>query len=105
MIVFYASHAGAFVDFAADVAFMLGLPIDTIKLDEQFDALVGHIRSSGLDDVSSVNQAIGILIGQGHSIDEARRDLSERADRAQISGSEAARRLIASVIGVPKAQS
>jgi len=76
VIVFYAGKAGAFVDFAADLSFTLGLRLDVIVLDEH---LTPPHAVSGLNEMSQVNQAIGILIERGHTPEHARAGLDRIA--------------------------
>ena len=69
-VTFYAGRAGAFVDLAADLAHAQGLDPDRLELD-------GHAPSStgtgvrGLERVSVVHRAVGVLIAQGHDAHEA----------------------------------
>ena len=80
-VVFYARNPGAFVDLAADVQRLHGLDGRTV--------LDGHLPSAshppqrsgitGLTELSDLNQAIGVLITQGHTPAEARAELHRRA--------------------------
>jgi hypothetical protein len=97
-IVFYASRPGAFVDFAADAAFMLELPLEAISLDSHLIGPDENLRASGLDDLSAINQAIGVLLGRGQSIERARRTLADDAAREKTTVVWAARALLRSVI-------
>ena len=91
VIVFYAGKAGAFVDFAADLSFTLGLRLDVIVLDEH---LTPPHAVSGLNEMSQVNQAIGILIERGHTPEGARTELHHFARVAQITVRAAAQQHI-----------
>lgn len=90
-IVFYAARPGAFVDFAADVAFSLALPLATVALDED---LTASGKSVALRQVSRVNIAIGILIGSGQPPPAAAQELQRRADESGTSLVVAAETLI-----------
>ena len=79
-MVFYAQQPGAFAQLAVDVR-------DTYRLDGDVD-LDRHLpppqpadtlTPAALADRSTIDQAIGALIGQGHTPDEARAELAARA--------------------------
>jgi hypothetical protein len=90
-IAFYAARAGAFVDFGADLAFSLGLPLEAVIRDEH---LIPPLRDSTLSDLSRVNQAIGILLDQGFPPAEARVELRRRAEAEGEELAVAATRII-----------
>lgn len=90
-VVYYAAQPGAFVDFAADVAFSLALPLGTVVLDED---LTASGESVALRQVSRVNIAIGILIGSGQPPPAAARELQRSADESGSSLFVAAETLI-----------
>jgi hypothetical protein len=94
LIVFYASRAGAFVDFAADLSFALRLELDALALDEHLTLPVGELGLAGLADMTDVNQAIGILIARGDTPAGARTELHRRAHLAEITVRDAALLLI-----------
>jgi len=81
-VVFYAAHAGAFVDLAAEV--------NWVGITEQV-VLDGHLPSaahparpvgvSGLAELTEHCRAIGMLISRGRSPEEARTELLDRAER------------------------
>ena len=83
VIVFYAGKAGAFVDFAADLSFALGLGLDVIVLDEHLTPPRAVSGLTGLVEMSQVNQAIGILIERGHTPEGARTELHRFARLAR----------------------
>ena len=95
VIVFYAATAGAFVGFAADMGFALGLGLDALTLDEHRIPPGEGSSRTGLVDMSQVNQAIGILIERGHTPERAGTELRRYARLAQITAPAAARQLIA----------
>jgi len=92
-ITLYAATAGAFVDLAADLGYSLNLPTAThaatgatggssdyhgqrvrdrrIVLDADLPPSTAFSGLSGLDELSTINRATGILIGQGHHSDRA----------------------------------
>jgi hypothetical protein len=100
-VTLYAATAGAFVDLAADLSYALHLPTCTARstdvgssdADDQQRSRVGTDRRiildadllpsplasgvSGLSELSTINRAIGVLIGHGqhpdHAVDTLRR--------------------------------
>jgi hypothetical protein len=100
-VTLYAATAGAFVDLAADLSYALHLPTCTARstdvgssdADDQQRSRVGTDRRiildadllpsplasgvSGLSELSTINRAIGVLIGHGqhpdHAVDALRR--------------------------------
>jgi hypothetical protein len=85
-ITFYASVPGTFVDLAADLAFALD---SDIRLDEDIpSALVSDL--TGVGKLSAVNKAVGVLVGHGHTLDSAQRELRHMADATPSSIQNAA---------------
>lgn len=100
-IVLYASAPGAFVDLAADIAYQLGRELDDIVVT---DAATGLLRGSaviGLDELSIVNQAVGVLIDTGRTSEGARAELRRDADLARSSVPSAARLVVAATAALP----
>ena len=65
-ITFYASVPGTFVDLAADLAHALGSV--SLRLDEDIPVvLVSDL--TGVHRLSTINEALGVLIGHGHTPD------------------------------------
>ena len=82
-VVFYAARPGAFVDLAADTRVAYGLD-GQVTLDQHLpspDIPAVPSGMSGHTQTSTINQAIGVLLGRGHTPTEARRVLHHRADR------------------------
>lgn len=81
---FYAASPGAFVDLAADLAWSAGRQLSEIVLD---DHLVPPANSpgGGLAALSSIQQAIGVLVALGRTPEQAERNLTARARRAGTS--------------------
>ncbi|MCW2523331.1 MAG: hypothetical protein JWO63_1666 [Frankiales bacterium] len=91
-IVFYAATPGALTDLVADLGYALGLPAAAMSIDENLPA---HPRTGGgLTDMSTLNQAIGVLLAQGHDPGSARRELRRLAGLAGSSQAVAAQRLL-----------
>jgi hypothetical protein len=81
-ITFYASVPGTFVDLAADLAHALGSV--SLRLDGDIPVvLVSDL--TGVHRLSTINEALGVLIGHGHTPDRAQRELRQMADTAGIS--------------------
>ncbi|WP_035792079.1 ANTAR domain-containing protein [Kitasatospora mediocidica] len=93
-IVFYAGTSGAFVDFAADAAYALGLELDDVALDQHLTPASRTSGVTGLADIAGLNQAIGILVDHGHTPDEAQAELRRLARHARTSLSATAQLVI-----------
>ncbi|MEO8888142.1 MAG: ANTAR domain-containing protein [Jatrophihabitantaceae bacterium] len=90
----YAGRAGAFVDLAAD----LGWLVTPAGTDVQLDRHLSVRPADGdptLADFSSVNQAAGVLIAAGFGVADAYAELRARAERTGCSTAEAARQVLA----------
>ena len=77
-VVFYAGRPGAFVDLAADTRYAYGLDGDVVldgHLTPQTWPAGAHPGVSGSDELRVINQAIGLLIGQGRLPEEAHEEL------------------------------
>ncbi len=108
-IVFYATTPGAFVDLGADVEYALEhrfragagadgdghealagdgaggagrLARSGVVLDADLPPPTSRSGLSGLEELATINQAIGFLIAEGHDLDEARALLQQRAAAA-----------------------
>ena len=90
-IVFYAATAGAFVDLAADLAHGLGVSPDAFTLDAQLRLPPEH---SNLDDLSRIDQAIGMLLERGHTPAEARLELQRLAEWSRSDTAAVARKML-----------
>ena len=94
-ITLYAATPGAFVDLEADLSFVLE-PVDDpagrderpttaaalISVDDLRRPTTLHPGLTGATDLSTVNRAVGMLIGDGHHPDEAHGQLELRAAAA-----------------------
>lgn len=79
-LVLYAANPGAFVDLAADVSHALGIDPTTMILDAHLPAPVDGDARPGLDRRVVINQAIGILMGRGHTPESASDELQRLAN-------------------------
>jgi hypothetical protein len=71
LIVLYAAMPGAFVDLAADLAWLTGRELDDVGLDLDLGPRIHAHASTSLRSLSSIDQALGMLLGQGHTPEEA----------------------------------
>jgi hypothetical protein len=82
VIVLYATRLGAFVDLAADVAWLTDLALEDVGLDVDLGVRVHPGPATSLRSLSSIDQAIGVLVGRGHTPEEALVELETIAARA-----------------------
>ena len=94
---FYAGVPGAFVDLAADLAFGLSVPYGCFRLDEDLTPTLLESGVVGVKETSTVNQAIGALIGRGHTPETAQAELGRQAGEAHESVYHSATRLLVAV--------
>lgn len=78
-LLLYAATPGAFVDLAADLSYALGITLDPLVVDGHLNPPVSSDGVTGLDEHSTINQAIGVLIGRGHIPESAREELHRLA--------------------------
>ena len=83
-LILYAATPGAFIDLAADLAWLTGRAAVDFRLDENRSLPQNYNNPRPLRAMSIINQALGVLIGRGATLEEAERDLAARADRADI---------------------
>jgi hypothetical protein len=93
-LVLYAETAGAFVDLAADLAWLTDRPLADFRLDDDLVMPPASRSPSALTVLSTVNQALGILIGRGHTPEAAERYLDVAATRAAADRYSAARLIV-----------
>ena len=120
-IVFYAATPGAFVDLAADLDYLLRTQVGSPDAPEP-PAPSGHVDGqspstradghrpmsldsdlppatllsgmTGLDELSVINRAVGVLVAEGHHPDQARAVLRGRAASAGVEAHVYAARLL-----------
>lgn len=83
-VVFYAATPGAFVDLGADLGHALDAPTAQIVLDADLPPITLEAGLTGLDDVSAINRAVGILMNQGHHPHQAHAELHRQATAAGV---------------------
>jgi hypothetical protein len=83
-LVLYAATPGAFVDLAADLAWTLGVDPAALVLDQHLAVPGSSNVVSGLQEHAVINQAIGVLIEDGHTPESGRTELRRRADLEDV---------------------
>lgn len=78
VLTLYASQPGAFVDLAADLAWSLGLDPGVCVLDADLAGPGDDDQATGLAALSTIHQALGVLIGQGRTPRQAEQELHHR---------------------------
>lgn len=93
-VLLYAGQPGAFHDLAADLRATAGA--ESHQVDEHPPLPRQPVSPSvdGLQNFSLVNRALGVLIGRGYSLVQARTELADRAEQASTDLSHAAQRLL-----------
>jgi hypothetical protein len=120
-VVFYAGVPGAFTDLAADLSHALGgVPVDqrsyaadsadpgepgvdghrkVIMLDADLSPLSRASGLTGIAELTVLNRAIGMLVDQGHDIEQAHQLLRRDAAAAEVEPQTYAARIIGRIIG------
>lgn len=102
-VTFYASRPRAFVDLAADLAHAQGLPLDRLELAERRPAsTTAGVR--GLERVSVIHRAAGVLITQGVHPDDAQARLAAGAADAALPLVEHARAVVLAAVEAAEAR-
>ena len=84
VLVFYAGSPGTFVDLAADLAWLTARPLSGFLLDQHLPAPAERGAATSLFEASVINQAIGALIGQGYTPEQAEQHLTAESADAGI---------------------
>ncbi len=100
-LIVYAGRPGALVDLAADLTYALapghpgeprskpagglGSAPRAVSLDQHLTPQSLTPGVTGTEDASTVNRAVGLLMGQGQTQAKAHRDLTSQAARAGVS--------------------
>lgn len=78
-LVLYAGRAGAFVDLAADLAWLTGQSLRAFTIDAHLVVPTDAGSLDALREASVINQAVGVLVGCGYTLADAERELDARA--------------------------
>lgn len=98
-LVLYAMRPGALVDMAADLAWLTNAPPTALVLDADLDGLSTLADSTGIAAMSTVNQAIGVLVAEGMTVEEANGELDARAGADHGDRTAAPARILAALDG------
>ena len=82
ILVCYSRQPGAFIDLAADLAWLSGRGLADLVLDQHLSVAFEPRSGGSLIAAAAINQALGVLIGQGRTPEQARRELEATASRA-----------------------
>jgi hypothetical protein len=93
-VVLYASRPDAFLELAAELG---GAPVAGGAPGPGGEPLVSGVV--GARELSSLNRAVGVLIGRGYAPEDAKRELADRAERDGVPVHLAADRLLAEADG------
>ena len=93
----YARSPGAFVDLAADLAWLTARPLADFVLDQHLAVPTPSNSGTKLHVASIINQAIGVLIGRGHTPEQADSHLDSQAARADTDRHVAAQLVLATL--------
>ncbi|WP_409436556.1 hypothetical protein [Mycobacterium sp. SMC-14] len=94
VLILYAGHPGAFVDLAADLAWLTGRALAEFVLDQHRTPPLAGATPGGLAATSLIDQAIGVLIARGYTPEYAHLELDARAQRLGVSRSGSANDLL-----------
>jgi hypothetical protein len=89
-LILYAARPGAFVDLAADLAWLTGRRLSDFALDQHLRGPAQQDSGGGVQVASLVNQAIGVLLGRGYTPEQAALEIDSRAAAAGHARSQAA---------------
>ena len=78
-VILYAARVGAFVDLAADLAWLTGRQLSEFVLDAHRQVPSARDGLGTLRAASVINQAIGVLMAQGYTPEAAAHELDARA--------------------------
>ncbi len=95
VLVLYAGSLGTFVDLTADLAWLTAQPLCDFVLDQHLPASAEQGSATGLFEASVINQAVGALIGQGCTPEQAERHLTAEGVDAGISRHAVGLRILA----------
>jgi hypothetical protein len=71
IVYLFAARLGAFVDLAADLAVALGLEGAALQLDFHTDRTGSVPAGTDLSVATAINQAVGIMIERGYTVEDA----------------------------------
>jgi hypothetical protein len=101
----YAGVAGAFVDLAADLSWLLDLDPESLVLDQHVPAEGAPLTRFSLTNFSLINQAIGVLIERGHTPKNAHQRLHTVAANDSNDLTRAAAKILSTIPDEPASES
>jgi len=96
-IILYAGSPGAFVDLAADLAWLTARSLSEFILDQHLSLATGPPPEGQLRAASAINQALGVLIGRGYTPQQAHWELDTQAAHAGTDRHTAAYHILAKI--------
>jgi hypothetical protein len=99
VVILYAGSPGTFVDLAADLAFLTARPLSDFAVDQHLPGPAEQAYATDLFEVSIINQAVGALIDQGYTPEQAERHLEVESAAAGISRYAVGLRILAGLDG------
>jgi hypothetical protein len=97
VIILYAGSPGAFVDLATDLAWLTARSPDDFVLDEHVAFAADPVHEGHLHAASTINQAIGVLIGRGYTPQRADWQLDTQAANNRTDRLAAAQYILAKI--------
>jgi hypothetical protein len=96
-LILCAGQPGAFVDMAADLSWLTGVPLADLMCDQHLDLSERPMNLGSWQAASVVNQAIGVLIGRGSTPAQAREILAAGTEAGGCDQYTVAARILASL--------
>jgi hypothetical protein len=96
-LILYAGTPGAFIDLAADLAWLTGRDPSEYRLDEHHTLPHDATATTPLRGQSTINQALGVLIGRGFKPADAERELYAQAATTGVDPEMAAAHILANL--------
>jgi hypothetical protein len=78
-VVLYATRPGALIDLAADLSWLTGQPLSALTLDSDLADLPALLDTPSLGTERVIDQAAGVLIATGMTIQQAYTEIEHRA--------------------------
>jgi hypothetical protein len=99
VLILYAGNPGAFVDLAADLAWLTGRALTEFVLDQHRSPPPVGATPGGLAAASLIDQAIGVLIARGYTLERAHHEIDARAERLSVNRSGSANDILSELNG------
>ncbi|AEF34859.1 MULTISPECIES: ANTAR domain-containing protein [Mycobacteriaceae] len=98
-LILYAGNPGAFVDLAADLSWLTGRTLTEFVLDQHRTPPRAGGAPGGIAAASLIDQAIGVLIAGGYTVERAHREIDARAERLSVSRGDIANDILSELNG------